>query len=215
MSLPFTVADFLDVFRSYNTAVWPAQILLLLLGVALVLVALRLSVDWSRRLVPAGLALLWFWAGAIYHLAFFAAINSAARLFGETFLLQAVLWLVWARRTPGLRFRPPDTRRRTIGAALLAYALLIYPLLNVLLGHGYPAMPTFGVPCPTTIASFGFLAWATPRPPWYVWIIPVLWALVGTSAAFTLGVREDLGLLAAAVLALVAQLRGRAAAAPA
>ena len=85
----------------------------------------------------------------------------------------------------------------------------MYPLLNVLLGHRYPAMPTFGAPCPTTIATFGLLTWATPRPPWFVWPIPVLWALVGTSAAFALGVREDLGLLAAAGLAVAVQLRRR------
>jgi hypothetical protein len=84
-------------------------------------------------------------------------------------------------------FRPPDPVQRLVGAGIVGYALVVYPLLNVLLGHRYPAMPTFGAPCPTTIATFGLLTWATPRPPWFVWPIPILWALVGTSAAFTLG----------------------------
>jgi hypothetical protein len=85
---------------------------------------------------------------------------------------------------------------------MLAYAFAVYPLLNVVFGHIYPAMPTFGAPCPTTVATLGLLTWASPRPPWWVWAVPVAWALVGTSAALTLGITEDFGLLAAAVLAL-------------
>jgi hypothetical protein len=209
MSLPFTLEQFLDVFRAYNGAIWPAQWGLYGLGVAMVLVAVRAPIGWGRWAVPAGLALLWAWTGAVYHLGFFAGINPAARLFGIAFLAQAILSLAWAWRTSALGFRPADTVQRLAGAGILAYAFLLYPLLNVLFGHRYPAMPTFGAPCPTTIATFGLLAWATPRPPWFVWPIPVLWALVGTSAAFALGIREDLGLLAAAILAIAVQLRRR------
>jgi hypothetical protein len=209
MSLPFTLEQFLDVFRAYNGAIWPAQLLLYGFGVALVLVAVRAPIGWGGRAVAAGLALLWAWTGAVYHLGFFAGINPAARLFGVAFLGQAILWVAWAWRTPELGFRPSVPVQRLVGAGILGYAFVVYPLLNVLLGHRYPAMPTFGAPCPTTIATFGLLTWATPRPPWFVWPIPVLWALVGTSAAFALGVREDLGLLAAAGLAVAVQLRRR------
>jgi hypothetical protein len=212
VQLPFSIEEFLAVFRAYNVAVWPGQVALYLLGVALISLALR---GFSRWGIAGGLALLWAWMGAVYHLAFFSAINPAARLFGGAFLLQAGLWIVWARRAPGLKFRPSDASRRFAGWALLGYAFIVYPILNVALGHEYPTMPTFGAPCPTTIATLGLLTWATPRPPWFVWLVPVLWAVVGTSAAFTLGVREDLGLLAAAILAIAAQLTSRRAAAPA
>jgi hypothetical protein len=67
-------------------------------------------------------------------------------------------------------------------------------------------MPTFGLPCPTTIATFGLLSWASPRPPWFVWAIPVAWAFIGTSASFILGIPEDLGLAVAATLAVAVQL---------
>lgn len=212
MQLPFSIEEFLAVFRAYNLAIWPGQVLLYLLGVALVVFALRGVNRWG---IAGGLALLWTWMGAVYHLGFFSEINPAARLFGGAFLLQAGLWIVWVRRDPSLKFRPEDAIRLFIGWALFGYAFLVYPILNIAFDHGYPTMPTFGAPCPTTIATFGLLAWATPRPPWFVWLVPVLWALVGTSAAFTLGVREDLGLFAAALLAIVAQLTSRRAAAPA
>ncbi|MCX6603393.1 MAG: hypothetical protein NTV52_07355 [Acidobacteria bacterium] len=42
MHPPFTVQQFFGVFRLYNTAVWPAQVLLLLLAaLILLLIALR------------------------------------------------------------------------------------------------------------------------------------------------------------------------------
>lgn len=65
-------------------------------------------------------------------------------------------------------------------------------------------MPLFGIaPCPTTIFTIGILLLG----PWHVarWLllIPVLWTIIGGSAALLLNVPQDYGLLAAflAVLA--------------
>jgi len=207
LRLPFSIEEFLAVFAAYNRGVWPAQLGLYGLGVFLVVVALRGSGPRTRWGIAAGLGLLWAWMGAVYHLRYFAEINPAAPLFGALFLVQATLWIVWTAQVPALRFRPEKTAQCVIGGLLLGYAVVVYPLLNLLFGHAYPTMPTFGLPCPTTIATLGFLAWATPRPRWYVWPIPVLWALIGTSAAFALGIREDLALVPAAILALAAQLK--------
>jgi hypothetical protein len=214
VKLPFDVEQFLDVFRAYNLAIWPTQVLLYAGGIALVLAALRGRAFTGRWIVPAGLAALWIWMGVVYQLGFFTRINPAARLFGAAFATQGALWLIWARRTPGLGFRARGRARELIGGALIVYAFAVYPLLNLAFGHAYPAMPTFGVPCPTTIATLGLLSWASPRPPWFIWLVPVSWALVGLSAAMTLGIREDLGLPVAAVLALAAQFRGSRADSP-
>ena len=92
MNLPFTHDQFLDVFASYNAALWPgAAVLWLLTLAALVLLAKgRLG----PRLAGGLLAAHWGWAGIAYHLAFFAVINPAARLFGALFVLEAALF-VW------------------------------------------------------------------------------------------------------------------------
>jgi hypothetical protein len=84
---------------------------------------------------------------------------------------------------------------------LLGYALAVYPLFGWSLGHRYPSSPTFGVPCPTTIATLGLLVWLSPPPPWWLLVVPLLWVVVGSSAAFALGIREDIGLLVAGVTA--------------
>lgn len=52
------------------------------------------------------------------------------------------------------------------GWALLAYASIVYPLLGQLLGHGYPAMPMFGItPCPVTIFTFALCLLTTEPVP--------------------------------------------------
>jgi hypothetical protein len=63
--------------------------------------------------------------------------------------------------------------------------------------------PLFGIaPCPTTIFTIGVLLMASDRLTLWLSIIPIAWALIGTSAALFLGVPEDLG-LAVAVIALL------------
>jgi len=201
MRVPFSTEQFFEVFTAYNQAVWPAQIALVLLG-ALVAVLAYQRPPQSGRFAGLGLALLWAWMGVVYHLWFFRAINPAAVAFGGLFILEALLLALWAVRQAPATAGPVSGPARWIGGALLAYAFLAYPLLGWLLGHRYPASPTFGLPCPTTIATLGVFLWVSPRPPCWVVVIPLLWVVVGSSAAFALGVREDLGLLAAGLAAI-------------
>jgi hypothetical protein len=194
--LPFTTDQFFAVFEAYNRAIWPAQVTAYVLGVLAVALAARGGARNGRR-VAGVLALFWLWTGVAYHWAHFSQINRTAYLFGAVFVLQGVLLAAAAvRGTLAFRFRPDA--RGWMGAALMAYALAVYPLIGHLLSHGWPRSPVFGVaPCPTTIFTVGLLLW-TGRAPRNLVIVPVLWSLVGASAAVLLAVREDLGLLAAA-----------------
>lgn len=83
------------------------------------------------------------------------------------------------------------------GRGLIAFALLVYPAIGELLGHDHPATPTFGHPCPTTIFTIGMLMLMTHSSPRWLYIAPLLWTLVGSTAAFLLGVYQDLGLVVA------------------
>lgn len=200
--LPFTADQFFDVFARYNLAVWPAQLLLTGGGVALAFLA------WSGRpaagrIVSSGLALLWLWMGVVYHLGFFRAINPAAALFAIFFVAEAALLLWFGAWRGRVRFaRGGGGSGRMLGLLLVVYALAIYPALGLLAGHRYPSTPTFGLPCPTTILTLGLVVWSSGPRRLVVALIPLAWAVVGTSAALTLGVIEDLGLGAAAALTI-------------
>ena len=189
--IPFTVEQFFSVFERYNLAIWPAQVVAWLLGAAALALALR---GRGSGAVAAVLAAFWMVMGAGYHLAFFRAINPAAVPAGLLFVAQGLLFALAATRRR-LSFAVGRERHAWLGLALVAYAMIAYPLLGALAGHRFPRSPAFGVaPCPTTIFTFGVLL-LTDRPvPRWLLPIPVLWSLVGLSAAIQLGVPEDFGL---------------------
>lgn len=202
MHLPFTVEQFLEVFARYNEAIWPAQLGAYLLGAATLAVALR-GGRVAARVVPALLAAAWAFVGVAYHWWSFAGVNPVARAFAAAFVLEAAL-LVEAALRARLEFpgRSRGGARLLLGGAVVAYAAVGYPLLGAALGHVYPAAPTFGVtPCPTTIFTFGVFLLTGGRFPLRLLIVPLAWSAIGTSAALELGMREDLGLPVAGVIA--------------
>jgi uncharacterized protein DUF6064 len=205
MNLPFTAEQFFGVFARYNRSVWPAQIALNALALTCIgLVFLRGAA--AGRWIAALLAVLWFWVAVAYHFAFFSGINPAAWVFGGVTFAGGLVFLWIGTLKSALRFAPAGDWRGAIGGLLLAYALLVYPLLGYLVGHRYPAAPTFGVPCPTTIFTLGLLLFASLPIPRLAFLVPLLWAAVGSLAAFSLGVVEDFGLLAAGIAGLAAVL---------
>lgn len=200
MNMPFTVDQFFDIFGTYNTAIWPAQIVAYVLGIISLMLALRENRLFSG-IISAILALFWIWMGVVYHIVYFSRINPAAFIFGLLYVLQGVIFLgrgtFRGKLSFGFRYKPlPIT-----GACFVLYAMVVYPLLGIRFGHSYPRVPLFGVaPCPTTIFTFGLLLWATKSVPAYLLIIPLLWSILGMSAAANLRVPQDYGLVVAGVL---------------
>ena len=191
--VPFTIAEFLNVFERYNNAVWPGHVLIYLAGI----IAIGLTFRRGRvtgKLISLILAALWLWMGVVYHLIFFSTINKAALLFGAVFIVQALIFICAGALNSRLSFGFRFDGRGILGAALITYALIGYPIIGMAFGHVYPAAPTFGVPCPTTIFTFGLLLSAGVNAGFYVLLIPMLWSLMGLWAAISLGMYEDLGL---------------------
>lgn len=201
MQIPFTAEQFFDILRQYNGYVWPAQLVLLSLALlAVILIALRRP--WSGVVVSGILALLWVWLGAAYHLAFFARINPVAYGFGALSIVAGLLFAWHGVLSRRLEFAFTWGLRTGLGLTLVGFALLVYPVWATLAGHAYPELPTFGLPCPTTIFTIGVLAFATGRNLRAVLVVPILWTLVGSQAAFLLDVKPDFGLLAAGAVAI-------------
>ena len=194
MNTPFTMEQFFGVFAQYNTTVWPTQVLIYLLALVALFLAIR-KTSYADRTISAILALFWLWMGVVYHLIFFTAINPLAYAFGGLFILQGLLLLVSGTFRRKLSFGPAPDVYGWAGGFFILYGLLIYPVLGYILGHIYPHSPTFGLPCPTTIFTFGLLLWTDKRVPKYLLIIPVLWSFIGFGAALQWNVLEDVMLL--------------------
>ncbi|MGE5395674.1 MAG: DUF6064 family protein [Candidatus Saccharibacteria bacterium] len=201
MKIPFTTGQFLSVFEHYNQAIFPGQLFILLLGIfSMVLVHTHKS--FKDKLTGSVLGLLWIWMGIVYHLVFFAVINPAARLFGALFILQGLL-ILYASIQGKLHLSFNNKGFDYIGYFFILFGMFIYPLIGLYLNGEPSKIISLGLPCPTTIFTFGLFILARNHFPKYLLIIPGLWAVVGLSAAVNLGIYQDLMLIIAALFAIV------------
>ena len=202
--LPFSVEDFFALFADYNESVWPVQWVLMGVAIAVVLAVVTGSESRFRdRIVCAALGVFWVWMAVFYHLVWFTTINTMAYLFAAAFLVQSAAFLWWSFEGLPLDLSYRLDSRTVAGASMLTYALIGYPVLNEVLGHDYPTNPSFGVPCPTTIFTLGLLVLARARRAGLLRIVPLLWSVIGGSAAFLLGVWQDLGLIVSGAIVCV------------
>lgn len=199
MKLPFTIEQFLAVFKNYNQQVFPMQVLFYLISFFVIYLTIKPNSK-SNKIISIILAFLWMWMGFVYHIIFFTAINKAAYLFGVVFIIQGVLFLILGIFQNTLSFRYHFDKFGIIGMSLILFALIIYPILGYFLDHIYPSSPTFGLPCPTTIFTFGILLMNVKKCPLTILVIPFCWSVIGFMAAFQFGILEDMGLLVASLV---------------
>lgn len=198
--MPFSTEEFLGVFNSYNNALFPFQVILFLSAVFIVYLVFS-GKDSRNLLINLMLAFYWFWMGIVYHIIFFSSINPAAYIFGALFIVQGILLIKAGIADKKLEYTLAQGVNLYAGWVIILYALILYPLLGIYFGHIYPESPTFGLPCPTTIFTFGIFLWEAKKIPSYILIIPLIWAVIGFSAVINFGIKEDTGLIVAGITA--------------
>ncbi len=199
MKLPFTIEQFLEVFKNYNEAIFPMQVVFYLASAIAIFLVIK-PVHKSDKIISSILVFFWLWMGIAYHLIYFTAINKAAYLFAAVFIAQGILFFIFGVLQNKLSFKFRADIYGIAGITLILFALIIYPVLGYFLGHVYPSSPTFGLPCPTSIFTFGLLLLNIKKCPVTILIISFLWSIVGFMAAIQLGMLEDSGLLAASLI---------------
>ncbi|HEX7927252.1 MAG TPA: DUF6064 family protein [bacterium] len=204
----YRVADFVmfaprtyyRLFALYNADVWPAHIMGLAAGVAIVALVLRPRV-WGGRVIAALLALGWLWVAAMYLHPHYATIHWAADDFAMAFVAQALL-LAWLAARGGVTVRARPTGVAWVGMATLVYAVALQPLVGPLLTRPWQQAEVFGMaPDPTVIGTLGVLM-AAERAHWLLLPIPVLWCAYNAATLAVLGSPETVALAIAGALAL-------------
>jgi len=195
VGIAFTLADFLSLVASYNAAFWPLQAIAYLLGIIAVCLALRQTRN-SGLWVSLILALFWLWNGIVFNGFYFGRLFPLAYFFTVLFVVQGIIFVSdGVKKKNGLSFTFQAGGQGLLGAVLLFYGMIGYPLIEYLLQRGYPQSLPFGmVPCPTTIFTLGLLLWSKPKP--RISLIPVLYAISGV-VPVSFGIVEDIGLVAA------------------
>jgi hypothetical protein len=200
-------SELLELFRNYNPDIWPLPIVAYIIGIGVLgLIVFRPSrtVD---RLGAGVLALLWLWLGVVFQAIYVRDVNPVLGVaYAAIFIVEATLIARSGIVQERIAFRPAVNAATIIGALAILYALVVYPLVGIALGHGYPEAALFGAaPCPTTIVTFGLFLFVRPPFPKHLLAIPLVWAVLAPMAAVPQGVVEDsvlflIGIAAAAMV---------------
>jgi hypothetical protein len=176
----FSLQTWHRLFEQYNAAIWPAQILALALGLA-ILALLRRPGLRRGRIIAAILAACWLWIAIAFFATRYAKLTWIAMDFAWGFGLEAAL-LIW---TGLVRGRLTFERRRPAGLAVFLFALVVQPLIGALLSGSFRQVEVFGVtPDPTVVGTLGILLLATGRVRWELIALPAIWcAISGASLA--------------------------------
>jgi hypothetical protein len=196
--LLFSPRTYYRLFELYNVAIWPAQILTLALGVAILVLWRRGA---GRAIAPI-LAACWLWVAWAYLLTRYDTINWAARYFAIGFAVEAAL-LVWIGVVRDRLLLLPETRMSRIGLGMFVFALAVQPLVGPLVGRGWLQAEIFGVaPDPTAVATLGIVL-AAARPLWGLLVIPLVWCAISGATLWTMQAPDALLMPVVAVFSLV------------
>jgi hypothetical protein len=195
--LLFSPGTYYRLFELYNRDVWPAQILALALGVAIVALRRR------GRAISAIVAGLWLWVAWAYLLERYDTINWAARYFAVAFVLQALL-LVWSGVMRNrLQLRPPADALGAAGLAIFLFALVGQPLIGPVFGREWAQAEIFGLaPDPTVVGTLGLVV-AARQPLWALLVVPCIWCGISGAALWAMHSPDASVMPCAAVLALL------------
>lgn len=174
--------------QRYNEAWWPAQMLAVAAGLLLVVLTPRRS-GLLRRPGLMVLGFAWLWTAWAFHWQRHGELFIAAPQLAWAAGVQGVLLLAAAfSRLPQAATGPVRAR---LGQALVAFAVLGWPLLAPTTGQGWRQAEVFGfMPDPTALATLGWLLASSQGNAWLrgaLALLPLAFLLFGLATRWTLG----------------------------
>ena len=177
--LMFSPQTYWRLVERYNSAFWPAQMVAVALGVAL------LSQAWRITGTRAGLFILaaaWAWCGWAFHWQRYAEVFLGAPVAAFACWAQGLLLAACACARFDDAIRTPPVLQRA-GLVLLAVAVLFYWLPPTGGERPWARAEVFGfMPDPTALATLGWLLATPALPRWRragLAAIPALSLLLG------------------------------------
>ena len=179
--LIFSPESYFRLFERSNQAFWPFQLAVIAVALLMFYLALVRTVR-SQLFILSGLGFFWLVSGWWFVYRFYTQINTMAGWYLWLFVVQIVLLLLYAildsRKTS--LYRPAGDAMLGLGMGIVAYALLIHPVLLWLAGRAWLGVELVGMaPDPTAIATIGFvLAMGSGRQRYWLLIMPVAWLMI-------------------------------------
>lgn len=197
MNISLTIDQMLSVFEAYNTATWPVQVIICLLGITAVFLTTR-TLKNSSKIISAILSFTWLWTGIVFCILYWAPVFAPSYGYAALYIIQGVIFFAYIFNTK-LSFRFEANIYSIIGTIFIAYSMVGYLLVGYFLDHIYPqSVSIILAPCPTVVFTFGLLLMTDKKVPKYILIIPLFWSLCGIIPVL-MGISEDIGLIIAGV----------------
>ena len=206
----YTLSDFLlfsprtyyRLFELYNADIWPAQIMALLLGIAVAALIVR-GGAWRGRAVAVILGLCWLWIAWAFHYERYATINWAATYVALGFAAEGLLLIGFGLTTGHAWFRADNTMHRA-GLGILLFALVVQPVIGPLTGRPWGQVELFGVaPDPAAVATLGTLLCTADRAFWWLAALPIAWCAITGATLWTMEATDALVTPLAALVVVV------------
>jgi len=201
--LLFSPRTYYRTIELYNLAIWPAQILGLAVGIAIVVLLATRSV-YRDRIVAALLAVCWLWVGWAFHYERYAQINWVAAWIGALFALEAAMLAIAGAIGRRIVFERASGRMSWLAIALVAVVVAGYPLLAPLTGREWTSAEVFGVAAdPTALATVAALVLVRGRVRWVLLVVPLAWCVFTALTLRAMKSPEALVVFVLAVLPLL------------
>lgn len=175
----------------YNTDVFPVMILCYICAV-FVIGIIGTKSHMKNRISGFFLSFLFIFNGLIEFIFYYGSVSSQYYVWGSLWIIQGIAFFVHSGIKDSFSLEYKKDYKTIIAIILIFSALIIYPVIGFLTGHGYPTGPIFGVaPCPVTIFTFALLIINRQLFPIFLLVIPFLWSLTGIYAIFFFHVYQD------------------------
>jgi hypothetical protein len=201
--LLFSPRTYWRMFELHNAAMWPQQVPVLAMGLALILLA-----AWRPRahgrLIALLLAIQWAHVAWSFLWLRYATINWAAVYVAPVFAAEGALLLVAGTLLDRLAFDRGGWAR-SVGLSITIFAVAGYPWLAPLSGRPIGGAEIFGIaPDPTVIGTLGLLLLARGKLPILLLAIPLLWCAASAATLWAMEAPEAWILPGAALVVVVA-----------
>ncbi|MFV8835281.1 DUF6064 family protein [Aquisalimonas sp. APHAB1-3] len=180
--LPYSLDVLFSIVADLNASHWYAVLACLAVGGVVLAATVSPSARPLDRFSGYVLGVAWIAVGGLFYGVHLAPFFFAAPWFQWVFIAQGALLAVFALG-PAAELRRDVGVTAWVGRALMLYGLVGVPLVDLLLGSGWPAFRVVGLsPEPTVVVTCGWLL--TRRPGTLVPVLAFVPLLAGGTAGF-------------------------------
>ena len=197
--------EFYSLTVQYNQIVWPL-IIVLYISAAIILNIIIKKPGKYDKIIALVLAIESLWLGVVYWLIVsFLQDPLTSTIIGILWILISMMFVFHGIYKQSLSFAYTKDSYSLIGLICILYALIGYPIIQLLYGQMYPEMLLFGgTPCPFTIFTFGLLLWTDKKVPIIIPLLLLIYAIpVGIFAVLLYQVWVDMALIPVGIIGFI------------